>query len=80
MPLDPLEIRPRSQTRPLIHLPQNVFHQVAILHRLARRCLPPVLPPVDTPRRETVDRVPAVGDDGDVSVFGDGIKGSHDGC
>ena len=74
MAFDPLERGSRLQRPPLFHLAQDVLHQVAVLHRLPRRCLPSVAPPVDMPERDTVDGVSAVRDDRDIRVPRNGIE------
>ena len=79
VPLDPLEFGQHLQRLPLLDFTKEVLHKVLVLHGFPGRGLPPVLSPVDVPRRDAVDGIFAIGDDLAIAITGHNLQCSEDG-
>lgn len=68
MAFDPLEQRLYAKGVALLNLGQDALDDIFVLDRLPGRRLPPIPAPVDVPYGYAVDRILAIGDDGNVSI------------
>ena len=78
MPFDPFKVGLNLQLASLFHFEKNVLNNVFILYRLAGRCFPSILAPINIPCGDTINGIPTVGDNYNVSTSGNNFECSVD--
>ncbi len=77
VPFDPFEKRLNHQWITFLDFCKNILHKIFIFDRLPCRSPPPILAPIDVPRRDAVNGIPTIGDDANIPMSGHYLKRSQ---